>query len=307
MEKMQEKGHTYLPGKDPQTDIITNPTHNKQTGQHNSSLAHHTKFQSDNVSDIVKPEITREAILPKEIQQPTMTNDHASQQSIKPDSLTESQNQTSGDTGSHQQSSLWQEGKRFVDSTTEEKTAGKLRSSEPNPIKIFPSANQRLHLKESISGRSKQVQQLIREITRQISLKIDRKRADIQIRVTDENLGQLKVKLQIKEDVAKLLVITESDESRQILQKHAPQLRENLAQHGIRVEKFDFWTVQEKQEQIAGQMGQSHHQSTKEREQNKTHSTSGGSTLRITQAEAEESTVVRKPRRTGSNTLDVMV
>lgn len=116
------------------------------------------------------------------------------------------------------------------------------------------------------------VSDLFREISRQISLKISARKADIHIRVQDEQFGQLKIKMVMKGELARMVVITESEEAREMLKKHAHELVENLSSRGIRVERMDFWTTSERpnvpEHLLAGHSGEDrrrHHQSNPQR------------------------------------------
>ncbi|GAB4171522.1 MAG: hypothetical protein Kow00108_06040 [Calditrichia bacterium] len=114
----------------------------------------------------------------------------------------------------------------------------KTNGSEPFLHQLQKNSFEHIHTKPTAP--QKPVQHFFKEVARELSLKFKQEKADIQIRVQNEAFGKVSIKLHIDGDVAKLMVMTESDESRQLLQKHAPELRENLAQHGIKVEKAEF-------------------------------------------------------------------
>ncbi|MCK5077778.1 MAG: flagellar hook-length control protein FliK, partial [Calditrichia bacterium] len=152
-----------------------------------------------------------------------------------------------------------------------------------------------------------QPQKLIKRIAEQIKLKFSQKQADINIRLQPESLGKLNISMQLIGKTISLILTAETNESKELLTKHAYSLKENLAAQGIKVEKVEINTMMEKNNHSSGNQNSN---STRQHQQQSQHSSQqyqdkNNSTLASEKEKIKEEIIAQKNKVNSEQILDI--
>ena len=122
---------------------------------------------------------------------------------------------------------------------------------------------------------------------------------EVQLRLSPPELGSLRVEVKVVEGVMTAKVETENAAAKAAVMEHLPQLRERLAEQGVRIERFDVDLMQQ------GSTGTPDRPADRQPDEAFAGRGSGGPTRRASQAAAETKAVPASPVPTGG--LNVIV
>jgi flagellar hook-length control protein FliK len=121
---------------------------------------------------------------------------------------------------------------------------GVTQSSSADPTQNAPAAD---HVDQT---------QLIQRIAHAFETAVERG-GSIHLQLSPPELGSLRVELTLRNGAMSARMETETDAARTVLQDNLPALRERLAEHNIRVERFDIDLSGQSSGSLSGRSGNS--------------------------------------------------
>jgi len=117
---------------------------------------------------------------------------------------------------------------------------------------------------------------IIRQIVQRMTLRSNQNHASMHIQLKPEYLGDLRMQIITENQMVTVRMTAESNAAKEILEQNLHQLRHELQQHGLQVDKFDVFV---QQDDDAWKQGQGHSAYRHQGQQRRFHQTGGGSQM----------------------------
>ena len=140
---------------------------------------------------------------------------------------------------------------------------------------------------------------LLQRVTRAFRM-ADERGGEVQIRLSPPELGSMKLEMSLSDGVLTAKLEVETQKAQQILLDSLPNLKERLAEQGIRIEKFD---VNLPQRDSSGQQSQQQQQQSQSERQSRAIAASN----RLTRESAIPDTVTTQRPKPDASRLNVIV